>query len=276
METGYSKSEGMMAKRKKLCQDCEKPIGPKSKRCRLCANRFKAQDPEWRRKVSVGTKASYTPELRQRRSEERCAAWERGCYGSDEWRQKQSESHAGKTHSEEHKRKIGKASARSWAQGDHDGQFTEEVLEVMAEKATANWAAGVYGDPSEIMKARWERGCFDHRVMNPSSLERKIAEALNAYNISYAQQYRIEGDRRSFDFFIEPNVLVEVDGEYWHSRPGRAEQDKQKTELAKERGFTLARVPERAFKELGPLDIVRERILPLIGETDSLLGISSR
>jgi len=124
--------------------------------------------------------------------------------------------------------------------------------------------------------AAWKRGCYDGVFQNPSSIEIQFAAALQECAIPFTVQYRLEGDSRPFDFFIPPRLLVEVDGEYWHSLPGADERDAAKTELAKERGFILRRVPERAFREKTPLDIVQERILPLVNEIDSLLELSSR
>lgn len=213
--------------------------------------------------MSAGTKASYTPKLRRQRSEERYAAWDRGCYG-EAWLEQNIEgvraAHArGCYKTPEVAQKRIEGSKQSWARGDHDGQFTEEVLAVMSEKAAANWAAGV----------------FDGMRRNPSSLETNFAVALEACGIRYIPQYRLEGDGRPFDFFIPPRLLVEVDGTYWHGLPGAAEKDALKAELAKERGFILRRIPEQVFQKQNPSEIVQERILPIMREIDSLLGISS-
>jgi hypothetical protein len=113
-------------------------------------------------------------------------------------------------------------------------------------------------------KAAWKRGVYDGVFQNPSKLERDMAIALENCGILYIPQYRLKDNGWPYDFFIPAGILlVEVDGDYWHSLPGRAERDAQKDELAKERGFELLRITETELKESGALSIVMERILPI-------------
>lgn len=209
-----------------------------------------------------------TDEFRETMSEVHKANWERGVFdnrATEEWRKNQSDTkkaqwESGEHFGEEFRQKVSENTKASWARGDFDGRATEEYRQ----------------NVSEAVKAAWARGDFDGVFVNPSSLEIAFAAALEICNVGYISQHRLDGDSRPYDFFIPPRLLVEIDGEYWHKRPGAAEKDRAKTELAKVRGFILRRVPERAFKEQSPLDIVQERILPIIDEINSLLEPSSR
>lgn len=51
-----------------------------------------------------------------------------------------------------------------------------------------------------------------------SNLETKISEVLNYLSISYTTQFHIKG--KIFDFKISnTNILIEVNGDYWHCNP---------------------------------------------------------
>jgi hypothetical protein len=50
-----------------------------------------------------------------------------------------------------------------------------------------------------------------------------MRKTLEKLNISFKKQYRIYYDKRqyrSYDFYIpSKNLLIETDGDYWHSNP---------------------------------------------------------
>lgn len=53
-----------------------------------------------------------------------------------------------------------------------------------------------------------------------SKLETKISEVLNNLSISYTTQFHIKG--KIFDFKISnTNILIEVNGDYWHCNPNK-------------------------------------------------------
>jgi len=151
--------------------------------------------------------------------------------------------------SESRRKKFSKQRKAAWGRGCYS---TEEWKRKQAEAQGKN------------SKERWASGKMDGIFKSPSSLEIEVAEALNAFGVCYVQQHRLDGDGRPFDFFIEPRLLVEVDGKYWHSLPGVKERDEAKTELATANGFTLIRIQENDLKELGAVKIVQERVLPLL------------
>jgi very-short-patch-repair endonuclease len=164
---------------------------------------------------------------REEISEAMKAAWRRSTImGSDEWRKKNSD-----------------GLRAAWDRGAYD------------EECRRKQSVGV--------KASWARGEHDGVVKNPSALEAAFAKALDACGIPYVQQHRLEGDGRPYDFVLPGNLLVEVDGDYWHGLPGAAERDQRKTELAAKRGYGLLRITESDVEKYGALAIVKERILPM-------------
>ncbi len=53
-----------------------------------------------------------------------------------------------------------------------------------------------------------------------------------------------------FDYKLGKNILIELDGEYWHSAEGAKSNDKIKNEIAKTNGFVLIRVSDKHVKSL--------------------------
>lgn len=64
------------------------------------------------------------------------------------------------------------------------------------------------------------------KVNKISSLQRTFYKYLDYMGVSYVAEYPI--GPYTFDCFIKPNILVDIQGEYIHSLPGRAALDKSK------------------------------------------------
>jgi G:T-mismatch repair DNA endonuclease (very short patch repair protein) len=100
-----------------------------------------------------------------------------------------------------------------------------------------------------------------------SNLETKISEVLNYLSISYTTQFLLKG--KLFDFRLSnTNILIEVNGDYWHCNPikykidevvrfpGREEKvfniwekDRKKKELAEKEGFNVIYIWEDEIKK---------------------------
>ena len=77
-----------------------------------------------------------------------------------------------------------------------------------------------------------------------TSIELKCRDFLIANEIQFEQQFILETDKSSwaFDFFIpNRNLLIEVDGEYWHRKPKQINRDILKSNAAADAGFILLR-----------------------------------
>lgn len=61
---------------------------------------------------------------------------------------------------------------------------------------------------------------FKSRIINISKLEEKILEILVNNKINFISQFIIEN--KIFDIFIkDTNILIEVNGDYWHANPNK-------------------------------------------------------
>lgn len=80
-----------------------------------------------------------------------------------------------------------------------------------------------------------------------SSLETKFAQELANRKINFAQQHAIVTDNGSwlYDFYIpSSNMLIEIDGEYWHTTNKQLNRDKIKTQIAKDHKYRFLRLSE--------------------------------
>ena len=85
-----------------------------------------------------------------------------------------------------------------------------------------------------------------------SSFEKFAREILESKGFTVKTQKqtktKIHGAKRYFDIFVEElNLIIELDGEFWHTRHERIEIDKGKTEAAINEGFNFLRISDADF-----------------------------
>lgn len=76
-----------------------------------------------------------------------------------------------------------------------------------------------------------------------SKLEIKVEKLILKANLHYIKQWKYEMGIADF-FLPKQNIVLEVDGSYWHSLPKRIEKDKLHNEFLKSKGYTVIRIPE--------------------------------
>jgi len=103
---------------------------------------------------------------------------------------------------------------------------------------------------SEIMTKRWEAGGFINCQFGraETKLEKKAKAILTELGYEYKQYYWLNKNGwnpKEYDFYIKHlNLLIEVDGTYWHSLPENIENDKYKNKFAAEMKYGLIRISE--------------------------------
>ena len=80
-----------------------------------------------------------------------------------------------------------------------------------------------------------------HAKTNDTSIEIKIEQELLKRKIKFKKQYPIWQARTIPDFFIEPNICIFADGDYWHSLPHQKQKDKDRTFWLNFLGFKVYR-----------------------------------
>lgn len=93
-------------------------------------------------------------------------------------------------------------------------------------------------------------------VRHNTKPELEFADYLNKAGIGFKKQFVIQFGkiginrfRHAYDFHIlDTNILVEIDGDYWHSRPGAVERDIECDRIASDRGFHVIRIKTSELK----------------------------
>lgn len=81
-------------------------------------------------------------------------------------------------------------------------------------------------------------------IYSNTSIELKMQNMLKLKQIDFQLQKAIIGIP---DIFIEPNICIFCDGDYWHNRPGAHERDEYVNETLKEQGYQILRFWEHAI-----------------------------
>ena len=215
------------------CMDCGVEIDRRATRCHACAATAVPRTKEWNHRLSESTKAH----------------WARGAMDG--------------AHNEECCRKISVGMKAAWIRGAFAGMHdNEDYRRKLSEIKKAEWERGVFDGNSEALKVAWERGAFDNAFRSPTGIELQVSLALDIVEIEHISQYRPEGSRWPFDEFVPPNVLIEVQGDYWHgdNHPEQQERDAEKKQWARKNGFQLIEIWEHEIKELGAEFIVAENL----------------
>jgi very-short-patch-repair endonuclease len=97
------------------------------------------------------------------------------------------------------------------------------------------------------------------QLASGNKLEKAFEDILNEFEITYLHQHTIKN--HNYDFFIPTkNLLIEVDGDFWHVNESKGftikskiqvrnlENDAKKNDLAKQEGYTLLRFWENDIK----------------------------
>jgi very-short-patch-repair endonuclease len=114
-------------------------------------------------------------------------------------------------------------------------------------KSISKWAKRFYNTPEgrEIQRQRRALVIMPRKDTLP---ERILQEALAELGIAVTLHKNLRlsnGSWHAVDIFIEPNICLEVDGEYWHSRPEQMERDRFIDEDLGRQGYAIYRIRER-------------------------------
>lgn len=115
---------------------------------------------------------------------------------------------------------------------------------------------------SQIMKTRLENkeyreqlrqagiNNYLNRRYTSTGPELHFEEWLKSNNIRYIPQYRGVGNMHPYDFFLcDYNLIVEIDGHYWHSKPAQVIKDQKHVDDALHKGYNIVRICTKELKE---------------------------
>jgi very-short-patch-repair endonuclease len=240
-------------------------------------------DPEERAKrTAINQEINSRPERRQHQSEVIKAKWAdpefrekrlaqiREQNAQPEYKAKMSEScKAVKSVDEAHKARKSQWWKDWWAAGNvaHGPKHhTAETRKKMSDRRKEAWSAMSPEDRQARMaparQAQEDRGFFQ-----PTSIEIAVGKALADAEVEFTTQDPIGP---YFADILIGDVVVECDGDYWHSLPGMAERDKRRDTYMAERGLTVIRLSERDIND-DVVGLVRNRVLERITDIGGAL-----
>lgn len=101
--------------------------------------------------------------------------------------------------------------------------------------------------------------------INDTMIEIKFQDELQKRNINFLKHFSIMNIKNKFqcDIFIEPNIVIECDGDYWHNYPHHNEKDIVRTKEMQEKGYTVFRFWEKEIKNNaeGCVDEIEEYLM---------------
>jgi very-short-patch-repair endonuclease len=153
-------------------------------------------------------------------------------------------------------RKVPRAKGKDhWNYGNHTSDETKEKMS-NASKGRTPWNKGLTIEDERVrlnteraavtkkeMIKNGEWNPFANLKMNPrgTKIEGIVKKQLDELEIKYETQFRIEN--RWYDFLLpDQQILIEVDGEYWHNYPDGTDVDREKEKMAKDHGYKLVRI----------------------------------
>lgn len=115
---------------------------------------------------------------------------------------------------------------------------------------------------SDIIKRNIEKSKKPHPKYGTSKLEKKFAhDFLEKLGVKFQEQYEAKDIKRFYDFYLpECNLLIEIDGDYWHGNGKLHEEktpqqkkaeyvDRIKDEWALAHGIPLIRIWEHDIND---------------------------
>jgi very-short-patch-repair endonuclease len=168
----------------------------------------------------------------------------------DKWRKKFSKIAATK----EHKERCSRAAKKVWASPILSANIRKSShVDTPAKKAARVRAVAGF------MKKHGKKRLAEMRAAQrskPSILEDIVASVLSGYGVSFVRQYSL--GYYIYDFLIPShNLIIEVNGEYWHKDTGSV--DSAKASYAGNNGHIVKCIWENEFSELGKVDnIIKE------------------
>jgi very-short-patch-repair endonuclease/endogenous inhibitor of DNA gyrase (YacG/DUF329 family) len=95
------------------------------------------------------------------------------------------------------------------------------------------------------------RGSYSAYIMGlhlgPTSIEVAVKRVLIELDILFVEQKQI--GHWLADFYLpEYNLVLECDGDYWHSLPKQIEKDARRDKWMKSKGYSILRLPENKIK----------------------------
>jgi very-short-patch-repair endonuclease len=189
---------------------------------------------------------------------------QKGHSTSAETRRKIGESHKGMKHTAESLKKMSEAQKKTWSnlelrkrlseghKGKHYSPRTEFVKGKPLSAETRGKIKAIWNTPKyqQIAIERRSKQIFPMRDSTP---EVKIQNFLRQLNLDFVAHKYMREIKHSYqcDILIPSfDLVIEVDGNYWHKYPYGTELDHIRTKELQEKGFKVLRLWESEIKKM--------------------------
>lgn len=81
-----------------------------------------------------------------------------------------------------------------------------------------------------------------------TTIETLLYRELERRNVPFARRQVVDGLYEVDALIMGARIVIECDGEYWHSLPGRPEKDAKRERYLRSRGYLVLRFPEAALR----------------------------
>lgn len=109
----------------------------------------------------------------------------------------------------------------------------------------------------------WSLQSYASQIMNQkkaTSIEKKLYQELQRRGLLFETQ-KVIGNRFIVDAYIPSlNLIIEADGDYWHSLPKVVSKDKRENAYIKKCGYNILRISERDFNNKSYLSKIERSV----------------
>lgn len=97
---------------------------------------------------------------------------------------------------------------------------------------------------SHIMRKNGLLGSLELHKRYPTKIEIMIKNELDKHNINHISQYLVNNKFCVDEYLPEHNLIIEVDGNYWHKLDRVIKKDKAENAYLSKCGYRILRIPE--------------------------------
>ena len=201
-------------------------------------------NPEYKAKHSAGIKKAWDESPPERRG----ALRQQSFNLTDEAKQRRNEKVklAWGNMDAEQKDEIAKNRREAW-QNKSDEEKAEHIR-VLGENSKKWWASMT---PEERRERNKEPIKLMHAAVGtdgPTSIEIVVQRALNQLGIKH-EVHKVIGHLTVDIYIPEPNLVVECDGNYWHSLPGQKHKDIKRDYWLRSQEYRVVRIWEKEINQ---------------------------
>lgn len=151
----------------------------------------------------------------------------------------------------------------------HHGEVCEDFKYYNIKRRSYKQAGALlyekHPEKKDLHRKQFYQGTTGPKENVVTSLEQAFIDWADSKDINYVFQFQIRKNWHRYDFLIkDTNIIVEMDGVFWHSLPEHIERDKRFDDTAARYGYTVIRITDSELSNNS--NVFNEKILTLLEE----------